>query len=450
MIAKKSAWKAVTLVIFTGILLILMSVPAEGEEQYLLVGDGGYATIEEAIEAAADGDKIQISAGNYPLPQINLDKSISLSAAEDSSVTIVPINDTGTNRNWIYVEADHSVQMTGLIFDGKGTKIDRVIYADGSLTIENCAFQNIVYKLGKGRAITLHGDQSIVKHCQFCNIGELGIYIDRASGCVLESNAYRGKGIGEKLDYGFKIGGGSEVTLCGNCIQYCQGIVEPKRSAGIWIIDNCGQPIVINIEDHNQIDNNLTGFNIDLQNTPDHHITIYGNKIEQNNTAIETNDIIDATGNYWGGDAPPPTNHPNCVSDTVCYCPWAQDTVDADQDGDYDHLVKSVLLSWANGTTEDQHFDLQNIQAGETIDLKLLARTIDRAPNQENVVIIFQWTREGGLQSTDIRVNGTPLNGTQYQTSPLTITDISMQYTIPLQFNRSGSYSLQIKLVDDS
>jgi Ca2+-binding RTX toxin-like protein len=64
---------------------------------FLLVGNGGYATIQAAVNAAADGDTIEIAAGTYTEDVTIAGKSITLDGAESANVTLKgQITVTGT------------------------------------------------------------------------------------------------------------------------------------------------------------------------------------------------------------------------------------------------------------------------------------------------------------------------------------------------------------------
>src|SRR5690606_7332737 len=63
-----------------------------GDVVYALVGGGGFAGIQDAIDAAADGDTICIAAGHYAENLILDAKAVHLRAAEGAAVTIDPVS----------------------------------------------------------------------------------------------------------------------------------------------------------------------------------------------------------------------------------------------------------------------------------------------------------------------------------------------------------------------
>ncbi|WP_426955559.1 hypothetical protein [Muricoccus radiodurans] len=72
-----------------------VEVVAGGGARTLLVGGGGFASLQEAIDAALDGDTILIAAGDYASSTMNMEGNSSLGLRIDKSVTILGLGADG-------------------------------------------------------------------------------------------------------------------------------------------------------------------------------------------------------------------------------------------------------------------------------------------------------------------------------------------------------------------
>jgi RTX calcium-binding nonapeptide repeat (4 copies) len=103
-----------------------------GVGHLLVVGNGGYATIQAAVDAAANGDTILISAGTYREQVTVSGKNITLQGAgagqtiiesPDAASLVSHATDTNSTRPTKYavitVTADADVTITGLTVDGR-------------------------------------------------------------------------------------------------------------------------------------------------------------------------------------------------------------------------------------------------------------------------------------------------------------------------------------------
>ena len=104
-----------------------------GTANFLLVGNGGYATIQAAIDAAADGDRILIAAGEYTENLVISGQAVNLVALGD--VTVHPTSGIGLTFSGDQEGGD--VTITGVdfvggsigVFVGAGTNL-------GALTLD--------------------------------------------------------------------------------------------------------------------------------------------------------------------------------------------------------------------------------------------------------------------------------------------------------------------------
>lgn len=134
--------------VFACALAMFVSVQPAGAAT-LVVGNGGYPTINAAIQAASSGDTVSVHAGAYS-EQVNVSKRLTLKAFGDGPVWV----DGNCSRTYgISISAD------GASIDGLSVKRSdeggvRVYYADdvtlNDLTIQdyNCANVNAQYSAG--------------------------------------------------------------------------------------------------------------------------------------------------------------------------------------------------------------------------------------------------------------------------------------------------------------
>jgi hypothetical protein len=180
-----------------------------GAQTYLLVGNGGYATIQAAVEAAEGGEIIVVAAGNY-----------AESVKVDVQVTIVGAN-AGLAGDDVGRMAES--QLTGSIsIMADGVTIDGLKFAEGNLdstefttayvagdnvTITNSVFSRTgaVDTDGSRGIITATGSGSglIVSNNTFSGF-HTGTYLnpsnDLASVQTIEGNVYQDNAVGVSVD----------------------------------------------------------------------------------------------------------------------------------------------------------------------------------------------------------------------------------------------------------
>jgi len=124
-----------------------------------------YATIEEAVAAAAGGDTILVSPGTYT-PEVALSKSLTLTSVSGSATTFLD----GEDAHGIITDITADVRISGFSFTRGGTGMSTpeggavFVSASGSLAIEDCVFTE--NRAVKGGAISSHGPLTILR-CRF-------------------------------------------------------------------------------------------------------------------------------------------------------------------------------------------------------------------------------------------------------------------------------------------
>jgi hypothetical protein len=205
----------------------------------------GFATIQEAINAGTTiaGDVITVAAGTYvEAGQIVINKDLSIVGA-DKATTIIKTNQAtgsgGDAGGWILVNSGKTFSLSNVTLDGTGYNVRQAIRAQGAITVDNCAFQNITYPgyLGWGVVFFSNGT---VNNCQFSNIGRIGINSagSSATTATITNNTYIGKGTGDKLDYAIVVNYGAHATITGNNISNIYGVANDNSTSAAMMISS--------------------------------------------------------------------------------------------------------------------------------------------------------------------------------------------------------------------
>ena len=91
-------------------------IDGAGSHNILLVGNGGYATIQAAVNAAADGDIIEIAAGTYTEDVTITGKALTIDGVENGSANSVTLNGQITvagTLNGAFAITDLNINATG-------------------------------------------------------------------------------------------------------------------------------------------------------------------------------------------------------------------------------------------------------------------------------------------------------------------------------------------------
>ena len=176
---------------------------------FLLVGSGGYATIQAAIDAAASGDTILVAAGTYA-EALTIDKALTIQAADPTDKPV--ITGLGTRAN---IAAD-DVRLENLVFDLTGDTT-----TDGILTINRggsfpanpadltdppgftIEYSDITLSglefIGGRRAIYATADNLTIENSTFANQFRDAIFINAVSGTTtITGNSFSGDASSKK------------------------------------------------------------------------------------------------------------------------------------------------------------------------------------------------------------------------------------------------------------
>lgn len=425
------------------IIIVGISKPVEAEDS-VMVGPDGYSQLQEAVEAVSAGGTILIQTGQYQIPRLVIDKSLTIRGAE--GVTLLAAEDTtdsGTNSGWIRVESGSQAKFENLCLDGNGKNISKALYGLGTLLVKNCSFTNIKYPLNKGRAIVLIGDNSVVDGCSFSKIGRAGIYLFSSQNVLLQNNTYTGKGVGNYLDYGIEAAGGAQVTIRSNTIRGCGGLLTSTGtySAAILISTEDTSFASSAVIENNVIRDNLDGVLIGVTGNDNSQVQMRNNIIADNQAqaVLSYSPEISAENNYWGANGPT-VQGANAVPDWLDTCPWAVDTTDENSDGVFDQLAYLIDLQWADGGTELQ---LTGVEPGSTCSLSFGAHLNQTAP-KTSLSYVLEWSAPDPNTLEGLTVNGTPL-----QNNVCTITDTlqpgqQITYDINVIINTPGTYTVSL------
>jgi hypothetical protein len=296
---------------------------------------GDYPTIQQAINAANDGDTIIIDPGTYTEgPQFVINKNLTISGTEKATTIIKAAVDTGSSgdtRGWFLVNSDVIFDLNNVTIDGLGHNIYQAIRDKGQGTITNCIFNNIVYPGYAGLAVVAFGGDVNVTECTFDNIGRIGVlyFGIGVTDSLFMGNNYTGKGDGDWLDYGVEVGAGAHVTIDGNYISRCTGIasVDNSTSAGILVTTYYGEGSQATIT-HNDISSCTCGIAVGYDESDTSSVVVHENNFFDNECGLcSTAPTIDATRNWWGDPTGPhaTTNTGglgNNITDNVSFEPW--------------------------------------------------------------------------------------------------------------------------------
>ena len=118
-------------------------IDGAGSHNILLVGNGGYATIQAAVNAAADGDTIEIAAGTYTEDVTITGKALTIDGVENGSANSVTLNGQVTvagTLNGAFAITDLNINATGKDY-GVCVTANSTAFA-GSVTLDDVSISN--------------------------------------------------------------------------------------------------------------------------------------------------------------------------------------------------------------------------------------------------------------------------------------------------------------------
>jgi T1SS-143 domain-containing protein len=302
----------------------------------LIVGSGGFDSLEEAVAAANAGDTILIADGAFNLTaagsatpgQLVIDKDLNIIGQGQGVSSILAVADTGDSgdaRGMFLVEPGVTLNVSNLTVDGNGHQIYQAFRHQGSGSFDNVEFTDIQYNASgphyQGTAIAVFnggpGQEVDVTNSTFTGIGRVGVlYFGPDVSGLFEGNTYTGKGAGDWLDYALDISNGADIDVQDNTISNNLGVAssDGSTSAGILVTTFFGGGTTATIGG-NTFTDNTTGVAIGYDETDtsdvtfeagntftggDDGVTVVGDAVV---TGIELIGGPDGTVNWDGGAA---------------------------------------------------------------------------------------------------------------------------------------------------
>jgi len=293
--------KKIFLSIFLTTLLVLTSVSfstAATENNIIYVDDDGgadYTTIQDAIQAASEGDSIYVYPGTY-YGIITIEKSLTLTG-EDKTSTIIDGQQLG--EDMITVTAPN-VHINGFTIqngprgngynsgikleDADNGILEDILFMDNCWaaeirTSEGCIFSNNqVVDNEQGGVHVVFSDSTTVTKCSFVNNGGRGIQIAKGSNQLISSNTFIDCGV--EVHDSLPQGNRFQCTMIDNTVNgkplvYLeQKNIRLVRNAGQVILNRCNGIIVRN--------NDLTNTVMGVQVLGSTFVKIVGNTIMDN------------------------------------------------------------------------------------------------------------------------------------------------------------------------
>jgi len=316
---------ALVLVAGLGAVTAVSTVSASPATWYVVEGGAGdetgvswasaFADIQDAVEAASDGDTIEVAAGNYGAFSVIGKSNISIIGAEGATVTAgdwVSINRGPIGDAWSMaaVKDSQNINIQGIDFDGTALSKEEVVvgiaYVDSTGRIANLTVENTMgAELGVGVAIIGHAGTSSV------NLVDVTVRKSMAGVIIWGAEAnLDGCTITE-----MRPNGGFDIMGSG------VGVVIGIPGAAYH------GPSTVKVKGSTISDNNDIGVYVCDGSFVEAHF----NRIVGNAALGVLNDggqSVDALYNWWGGAAGPlhPSNPAgvgnNAVSDNVDFQPW--------------------------------------------------------------------------------------------------------------------------------
>ncbi|MCK5246826.1 hypothetical protein KAR02_07995, partial [Candidatus Bipolaricaulota bacterium] len=284
---------------------------------------------------------VYVAPGTYVEgPRIDILGDVDVVGAGAGSTTMQPAGSTGSSgdsRAWFLVDANATLNISGMTFDGAGESIHQAFRWKGDGSVTDCRFVNIIYSTYLGFGLVPFGGAVDVTGSTFENIGRVGVlyFGPGVTGSTYSGNTYVGKGAVDGLDYGVELGGGAVVTILYSDIRENTAVAssDGSTSAGILVTDYYGPGTAATIM-FNTLANNTAGIAVGYLATDASSVVARYNSIFGNEWGIaSTGPLVDAALNWWGdvdGPAGEGAGGGDQVSTNVIFSPW----LGIDPDGD--------------------------------------------------------------------------------------------------------------------
>jgi len=205
-----------------------------------ICGYDAFPTLQGGIAAVAAGGTVNVAAGNYTeVGQIVIARNMTIVGEAKDTTIIRPDADY---VNWFLVNSGVTLNLSQVTLDGQGRIIRTALRTQGSGSITDCVFEDIIFDTYNGWGIAIdweHPNQvwSITNNT-FRNIQRVGILVDgQTNQATISGNTFIGKGTGNWVNYGVEVGDGAHATISGNSFTGYQGIAstDGSESAGVMM-----------------------------------------------------------------------------------------------------------------------------------------------------------------------------------------------------------------------
>jgi len=297
------------------------------------IGGLGYYSIQSAIDAASDGNTINVGIGNYvENGQIVINKNLTIDGEDKETTIIKPAQDTGSSgdsRGWFLVTDGVNFNLSNVTLDGEGKQVHQAIRSFGSGTIDNNIIKNITYGSYYGLGAVMMGDYNMTfSNNTLSNIGRIGMmaYGSGVTDAQIIGNIYTGKGDGDWLDYGIEIGGGAVAHIEGNTIAGIGESTTDWSSAAIMVTDAypTNGPASVTIVE-NILKNNYRGIHVGYGDSDGVIVEAKRNNLAGTTRAIVTTtdliNLVDGSPNWFGSITGPDDQ----IVGNVEFAPWCGD-----------------------------------------------------------------------------------------------------------------------------
>lgn len=340
---------------------------------------GDYDTIQEAIDAASDGDTIVVAAGLYNV-NVEIDKSLTLKGAQAGvdarnrsgpETIIEPDEGPGISiitddDQWVVVDgltvrnAEHGIATPEpTMADDITIRNVRVLNPEEfgisltftiTTTVEYCYVEDAQYGINAGALVPFEPTVATFRHNEVVDteFGIIGYLKDSTiEGNLVRDFAEAGKGIGGQF---------LDTEIINNIVA---GYVD---GAGLTFEEHYGRDLSenVNVEGNTFIGNSLGIYVFDTQTTLT-GITVNFNSIAGNSWYGVWNqggETLDATKNWWGSAGGPGGAGPGVgddISTKVLYSPW----LGAD--------LGTEPMTWGVDTTSSIQNAIDTVDPGDTI-----------------------------------------------------------------------------------
>lgn len=285
-------------------------------EQGILIERTGeyYATIQAAVNAAEDGDVIDIPAGTYN-ENLKVEKDITLKGAGEATVIKFVAEDREaqdyfSGKAYPVVYATGNLTMEDLTVAGPTDQhhgIDGIL-AKADLTMRNVTVKDIrctadggdVCGVNYGKGVIVDGDGDVViENCNIENFQKNGIDIETSGEALIKDNVI--KGIDDNsiiAQNGIVLRGGTDATVEGNEISNLRYTADNEWSDGSYAVLayddvtlSMTKNIIKDVDNGIVLDGNAEAvINNNVIDTDHYGLVTYSTK------------TVDAADNYWSGD----------------------------------------------------------------------------------------------------------------------------------------------------